>query len=442
MKSGECLHVLNFGTFSENRYFVGKYRDSFDLVSFNANLIAHAPEGVTGFVAGLKTKKFFIDPQFHAFQQHPKTVSRKKGGVRVLKESIRKLADSYGSIAKSRVGKGVVLTSELTDSVMSELCDAIARFQISTLSDSLKKLAEAEFVDPDKLSPDLLIAPYLYIEADNWKAQSNKNIEFLCAFREAPDVKRSGLPVFSQVVISKEVLMEQQVREEVAKLYSEAPADGLMLWIDDFAEFEASSRALGAYVELLTNLQPASKPIVALHGSYFSVLLASREAGKLAGVGHGIEYGEHRAVVPVGGGVPMAKYYFPKFHKRVDYYPDAQDVLLEMDCVKSQRAFLENVCDCETCKELIGDGVLKGFEVFGETKPSPVNGRPYPTARAMLKSRMHYLNCKNEEYSSCRKAGLSPSIEKLKEIKSLAASMTSHDFGHINRWIEALSELE
>jgi hypothetical protein len=347
----------------------------------------------------------------------------------------------YGSIAKSRLGKGVVRTTELTQPIVSELSGAIAHFQISTLSESLKELAEADFVAPEQLVPTLLIAPYLYIEADNWETQTKKNIEFLNSFLGDNEVRSSGIPVYSEIVISKEVLKDRPVRKQIAEMYSVASAEGYILWIDDFAEFQESSHSLMAYVEFLSSLHPETKPIIALHGSYFSVLLASRKASKLAGVGHGIEYGEHRAVVPVGGGVPLAKYYFPRFHKRVDYYPDAQDVLLEMDCAKSEKSFLARICDCEICRELIVMGVAKGFEVFGETKPSPVNGRPYPTARAMMKSRMHYLNNKRDEYGQCQSSGLQLCLDKLQEVEHSASHMVSHDLSHIERWVETLKSL-
>jgi len=94
IKNGQCLQVVLFGTFNESKYFLGDYRDSFDLIGFNANIIAHAPEGVAAFVSQLTNKTYFIDPQMHAFQQPIRTVMRK-----ILKQACWKRQVRNRSIA-------------------------------------------------------------------------------------------------------------------------------------------------------------------------------------------------------------------------------------------------------------------------------------------------------------------------------------------------------
>jgi hypothetical protein len=51
LKNGDCKHVVLFRTFNENKYFSGDYKDKFDLVGFNANIIAHAPDGTAAFIS-------------------------------------------------------------------------------------------------------------------------------------------------------------------------------------------------------------------------------------------------------------------------------------------------------------------------------------------------------------------------------------------------------
>ncbi|MGB5106713.1 MAG: hypothetical protein WBP29_08725 [Candidatus Zixiibacteriota bacterium] len=442
MTNNNLLHVLNFGTFNEGRYFIGKYKDSFDIVSLNANLIAHAPEGTTGFVAGLKRKRFFIDPQFHAFMQHPKTVMRKKDKVSVLKESVRKLADYYDSIVQKKAGVSAITADELTGQVISEIATTIAQFQLSILSDTLCNLAESDFVDPAQLAPDFLISPYTYLEADNWQLHLKKNLHMLDAFRHAATSLDPKREVYAQLVLSQEVLTDNQSANAIADSYLLSGISGIVLWIDSFSETKASSHLLAAYVEFIRRLRQGESKVIILHGGYFSIALSGSIDARIDGVGHGIEYGEQRAVIPVGGGVPLAKYYFPRFHKRVDYYPDAQDILIEMKWIESQKSFYANVCSCNTCKSVIIDEVQSNFEEFGETKDSLVNGRPYPTAQAMRKSREHYLNCKIAEYERIKKDGLTKNIELLRETAELASKIKSHDFGHLTRWVEILQRLK
>jgi hypothetical protein len=185
-------------------------------------------------------------------------------------------------------------------------------------------------------------------------------------------------------------------------------------------------------------LKKKGQPIIALHGSYYSIAL-SGEKGLLAGVGHGIEYGESRPVVPVGGGVPLAKFYFPKFHKRIDYSPDAQDILIEKGWHLNPRMYFAHVCSCDMCRKIIQEDVEKGFEEYGETKKSEKNNRPYPTPDAMDKSRRHYLNTKINEYHRCMSLSISEIISELQNSHTIAERISSHPFTHLQKWANVLS---
>ena len=435
IKNGDCIHVVLFGTFYENKYFLGDYKNSFDLIGFNANIIAHAPSGIAAFISQLSKKFYFIDPQTHAFQQPLKTIMRKVDGKWELKKSIARLADNYASVIKECAGKSQLTAGKIADNEIEEICKNVLNFQLNLVQESTQILDVKEFLDFSQieLRPEFLIAPYFYLEMDKLEAELVDNMKFIIESKLF-----SQKPLFAEIVMEKEILVNSERFQKVIEKYNECHADGFLIWIDDFSEVSVSETVLKRYKEFLSELGHSGKPIIAMHGSYFSIAL-SGEKGILAGVGHGIEYGEHRPVIPVGGGVPLAKFYFPKFHKRVNYNPDAQDTLLEMDWVKSREVYIREVCSCNMCKEIIKNDVETDFSKYGETKESNKNSQLYPTPEALDKSRRHYLNTKITEYKKCASSPISEIIHELKTSQLMAEKITSHAFTHLKKWVNALN---
>jgi hypothetical protein len=60
---------------------------------------------------------------------------------------------------------------------------------------------------------------------------------------------------------------------KVIEEYSKCPADGFLIWLDDFSEVSVSETILRRYKEFLYKLGNPGKPIIAMHGSYFSIAL-------------------------------------------------------------------------------------------------------------------------------------------------------------------------
>ena len=446
IENGHCLHIVLFGTFNERKYFLQDFRDSFDMVGFNANIIAHAPQGIAALVAMMSNKNYFIDPQFHAFQQPIRTIMRRKNNEWVVKESIRKLAEQYGNIITEKLGSASILAGTFNEVEKMELTKNIINFQW----DVLEKVSEdqeykdfLEFVDAH-LRPQFLIAPYFFIEPDNFENEIYDNLSFVKLSRDYlnsdNDLKKEML--FAEIVIHKEVLSDKEMTKRIVDGYHNSEADGFILWIDNFVEVKETESLLKDYVKFLVQLKKnTGKPVMNFHGSYFSIFLASKAISLLAGVGHGIEYGESRPVIPVGGGIPLAKFYFPRFHKRIDYDPDASNILLEMNWIKDKNTYLENVCSCPVCKEVIVNDVMSDFQAFGETNISEKNGKAYPTPEAMDISRKHYLYNKTMEYNYCKKAEISQIIMRLSEAQNIAKNVEKiHPFYHLKKWINILKE--
>lgn len=439
--NGDCLQVLLFGTFAESRYYLGEFKYLFDLVGFNANMIAHAPDGVSAFVAQLANKAFFIDPQTHAFQQPLKTVMRKNDdGDWELKPSIRKLACEYGSFVSkaagvSRIGPG------LSEGELKEITEGCLSFQWNKLQSSLEQSDAKEFLGDVHLRPEFLVAPYFYLEPDEFNEELKDNLRFVEQARAVLTkiVDKESVPLYAELVVGKELLIDNSKYKKITDDYKDSAADGFLLWIDNFSEVIESKDSLKKYLSLLTNLRSTEKPIIALHGSYLSVALSGPGFSSLAGVGHGIEYGESRSVIPIGGGVPLAKFYFSKFFKRVNYDPDALDVLLEMNWIADRKTFLREVCSCVICKDTIGEDVVNSFHKYGETRVSAKNNKAYPTREAMHLSRTHYMHRKRAEHEFCKTASTKVIIDELSNSASVSAGIKSQSFDHLKKWADVLT---
>ena len=114
--------------------------------------------------------------------------------------------------------------------------------------------------------------------------------------------------------------------ENIAGKYGSLPAAGILLWVDELDESSVGKQLLKRFTELIRGLKNRGKQVYNLYGGYFSVLLGRADGGMLDGVCHGPEYGESRSVVPVGGGFPVARFYYPEVHTRVRY-ADAARIL-------------------------------------------------------------------------------------------------------------------
>lgn len=442
--NGQCAHVVLYGTFMENKYFLQEYKEKFDIIGFNSSIIAFRPGGMAAFIAQLKNKSYFIDPQTHAFQHDPKKVKSKKKDKYVLKKSIENLANQYGSVYAKNVGKSKIKPNQLTNEDYKIICKNVLDFELNIVEDSSKNTDVKDFIDysESSLKPDILIAPYFYIEPDEIDDELKSNIIFINESKEYLSQNSSArdIPLFAEVVIEHDVLVRTENLQKVLKAYNDCSVDGIILWIDNFNETDENLSNLSTYIQFVKELG-SNRPIINLHGSYLSTILASTDYSLLAGVGHGIEYGEYRSVVPVGGGVPLAKFYFPKFHKRVDYHPDTENILTEMGWDSNIPAYKSDVCSCRQCNSIIIKDVQKDFSEYGETKISPKNGRPYPTANALDKSRKHYLNNKINEYNFCSTKNRVQIIDELKKYTKIANSILNNPFNHLEKWVKVLSEV-
>ena len=92
---------------------------------------------------------------------------------------------------------------------------------------------------------------------------------------------------------------------------------------------------------------------------FFSILSAGELGGQsMTGVAHGPEFGEYRSVVPVGGGIPIPKYYMRELHIRM-MYESALRLIENMGWRSDAETYYKNVCGCKECRDVIKDDIGK-----------------------------------------------------------------------------------
>ena len=432
-------HWMTFSTFAEQRFFIYPTPDTYKGVIINANMVAHAPAGIATFlIEKTQNLNFIIDPLTHAFQHDIKYIMSGEE----IKSSIGKLAEEYGSPFSDNVGKKPIHFSDFNDiKKRKEMVDRCINFQRKKIQSSKEtEKIDKYLTDSEKiLEPYVVVAPYFYLTEINYK---NWLLLMKKCVSDALEVKKNQEKLFVAIVISQGVLSDKDIIDEISSSFSNV--DGFLVWIDNFDEQNASISQLKNLIHLCQKLKEVSNTIINLHGGYFSTLMAGN-LGKslLSGVAHGPEFGEYRSVIPVGGGIPIAKYYIPKLHARIKYR-DALNIFQKLEWLKNHNTFHKNVCSCNVCESVISNNI-NNFTKFGkstvkETKRKISTIRlEYPIKETKEICLKHYLEVKKKEYIKSATLSKEELLNQLNSNKNFFEPVVGIDFiSYLEKWKIAL----
>jgi len=410
-ETGGPKHLVRYGTAAEQKHLLGDFLETYDILVVNANMVAHTPAALAAFIGErAHNKPFLIDPQTHAFQHDISRLQTvdKEGRLR-LRKSVESLAEAYGNPIDLKVtgdDPRVVTPNDFRDDKLrQDFASRVANFQVGHLhayavEQGLTRYYEYAGVE-QSVTPVGITAPYFFMEADtvdDWIAINTRFVEL------TDQLFGREHHTLAQVVIDKDVLDSDELVRKVTDRYTSTPASAILLWIDDFSEHDASAQVLRRYLRFVKRLGE-THCVVLLYGSFFSILISRvfPELG-LNGVCHGLEYGEHRAVVPAVGGIPVSRFYHPQVHKRLRF-PDA--FKLVRPHLKSRDAYFGNVCSCGACREVIGsqDGdPMQLFGLYGKAHPVTFKRQhqvvtiSYPDGDTRDRCVRHFMWCKQREF--------------------------------------------
>lgn len=453
-------HICHYNVHADQRYFLGaEHRNLYNLIAMNGNIVSHTPAGVAAFIA-TANKDFYIDPQTHAFQHSTGNLKRDESDKDrgeppryKFKPSIEKLANLLGKPFADVIREDRPITpwallredGEARHRVVDDVCQSVVEFQQKTLIESLDEESREFIGDEVNFQPALVVAPYFYLSSHRFTEWQKVNIECYRATKRLV----TGVPVFFELVVSQEVL--HFAVNELLETVSEANPDGVLLWIDEQMEEDLSVREISNYVGLVKQLKEQVETVYNTHGGYLSTLLCHPQIGGLLdGVGHSVNYGEARSVIPVGGGIPMARFYFPSIHSRLRF-GDALGIIRSRNWLSATDSYRDNVCKCAYCSKLIKerDSLDEFFLTFGEShvvksrrRSGTIVSLEYPTREAKRAAASHYLYCKAKEFDDVRDRTFRALVDELKTTFDDLESYGGEDLvGHLYNWYRALEDL-
>lgn len=447
-------HWMTFSTFAEQKFFNYPNPTTYDGVIINANMVCHAPSGIAAFLTEkTQISKFIIDPMTHAFQHPPKFIKKSDGNV---KSSISKLAQAYGDPFLEHAGKRSIHFNDFQDKTRKHMTRECINFQRNKLNQFRQNHDIDKYLSSDKesnqIKPYAIVSPYFYLDDLYYKEWSNLMVKCL---DDTLSLKTPDEKVFVSIVMSKNILNDSDKIKEIVSQFNRTEISGFLVWIDNFNEEKEGIQSLKNYLylfEQLRNQKEQKKEVINLHGGYLSILAAGK-LGKhlLSGVAHGPEFGEYRAVIPVGGGIPVSKYYVPKLHSRVKYR-DASRIFLNLNWLKDCDTFYQEICSCAICKKIIHTNPEEDFIVFGESNPFLAKrktknktisvSREMPTKEAKELCLTHYLENKKIEYENATNKDKDLLLNELKSNKEIFEKQEGVEFvSYLERWYQVLSKL-
>ena len=466
--STRVVHILRYGTVAEKAH-LEKAISAYDYLSINGNTAAYVSTAIAGFVVDKfftkPDKGFFIDPITYAFQKEIRLLKSesKATGEKKIKKSVEKLIDKYGyPVDKVRKDVSIEPSDFRVDADKEPFCRRVLDFQYNLVNEHLKENDLEKYLDyvaPNgtesipQFRPKFLIAPYFFLDLDdsNYEQWLGLNLDFIKIAAQQAQELFDGCPVFAQIVISKSLFENRAKLDGLAEAYNHSNCNGITIWVDDLNEHESSYQDLRGFVYLLQKLH-GTRPIYNMYGGYFSVLLTNKRIQLLNGVSHGLEYGESRKVYPVGGGIPVSKYYFYPLHQRLDFtkafylleHTGAIDISL--DNWGSPSKYYHEVCRCGQCQKIIKEDMINFVEF--ESKDyyeirikDRVQRRKKASSDTKENCLYHYLLCKKKEFLRVGKNSLADLLADLatqKEQYTHCTALVDGELDYMDTWQRVL----
>ena len=406
------LKLLRYNTGNDKKAFV-KFKKNFDAVIFNATIVAYSGSSIADLISVHKNQ-YIIDPQTHIFEHSINAILNKEKTD--IKKSVRKYLDELPESLCEILKENKTLSIFDVQNMIDELVNSVYSFQKKYVNGFLKKKEYdkyLKYVGINDLSPRFFIAPYFMLKKDYTDSEIHSWMEINkeCYKKTKSRVEPSET-VATQIVIEKELLVNPKFFEEIELMFNDLAGVYTFLWIDDFDSFEANAKFNDGYLKLLQLFSELNVYPIMAYGGYDSILLCNKNiAHRLYGVAQSVGYGESRQITPVGGGLPVNKYYFLPLHRRLKF-SEAADILrsnyyFDQSVSNAQHAmdYYAHICHCKQCREVIKKDI-DNFDDYNDSVPFSYQGknsvisRNRPTTYASFISAIHFLYCKVEEWQN------------------------------------------
>ena len=354
------LKLLRYNTGTDKKAFI-QFKKNFDAAIFNATIVAYSGSSIADLVS-MHSRRYIIDPQTHIFQQDISayTTENKKSQKRTIKRSVVQYLDQMPVALKEKIIKqNSPPEKALIEKNLDSLVDCVYKFQTEYVNKYIKSKAYDKYLSFANMPPRprLVIAPYFMIKSNMSSYEKNTWLHYnrICLEKTIVLNKtRDNEEISAQLVLEKEALSEELI-DSIISTYAVPEYEYIFIWIDDFNSFEAKQKYNELFYKLINALNGIGKKPIMAYGGYESIILCnSGSPARLYGVAQSVGYGEYRSITPVGGGMPVNKYYFYPLHFRARF-DDVATILSTkgyFDKNKNNLAhahdFFNNICNCKT----------------------------------------------------------------------------------------------
>lgn len=430
----DVIKMLRYNTGTDKKAFVA-FKQNFDAVIFNATIVAYSGSAISDLVSVHKNQ-YIIDPQTHIMQHDIIAIMSKdkKTGCYSIKKSVEKYLEQLpAQIMHIIKSENRPLNITEINGIVDELVSSVYEFETGYVNTFIEAKEYDKYLKYAKVGPQprVVVAPYFMLKkgiSNSDKSQfldlNNKCLQKFIKYNQS---KAQIYPVAAQLVMDREILREPNLIERLKGIYSVAGYEYIFLWINDFSTLECSREEKELFYNLLDMLNKIGKKPLMAYGGYDSILLSHEQMkARLYGTAQSVGYGEARAITPVGGGLPVNKYYFEPLHKRMRF-DEALSILMNTGYFSLEKSNKEHaddyyldICNCETCKDVITDDI-DNFKIYNDSVPYIVKARygeikrNRPTTNATLIAAFHFLHCKMDEWNQVEINELNVLMELLKE---------------------------
>ncbi len=435
------MHVIRLGMAKEEPLIRDIIPRS-DGIVVKANLVAHMKDGLSAFLFNWNPRdpRYVIDPFLYAFQQDPEQFFSAAGGTTSnlkLKRSVDKLLTAYGSPVTQAIHDFRPVSPADFQSNVDDFVKRVSDFQLSSLG--AKGTGLESFFSFLKMNqsvpPQFLISPSFSLHrssTQDWLPINHFMAEKTRTFYGAH-------PVYAQIIIDQEVLWDETLSKRIIDSYNALSIAGVVIWISGMSEHDAPRPLLSRY---LTFLKQLNHNKIIWFGSYFSVILSRYfEEYGVVGVVHGPGYGENREVDPAGGGFPIAKFYFPALHRRLNYGLALMAVRPDLN---SRADYFSHVCHCQLCRQLVDNyGPDEAFARYGQTQTVLYQRQgvevsaDIPVGDTQNACARHFLYVKEQEYHG--ELGWPEVRAKMDEaVSRYGTRLPDQEVQHLRNWLAVL----
>lgn len=437
------LKLLRYNTGTDKQVFI-KFKDDVSAVIFNATIVAYSSSAVADLVSVYKNQ-YIIDPQTHIFQHDIEAIQTiDKKGAPVIKKSVLQYMDQLPpGLRDQYMSKSGNLSVDDIAPYIDELVDKVYLFETEYVDKYIEKKEYDKYLKFVNLGPrpKLVVAPYFMLKdrylndsIDLWMQLNRKLAEKFISRNS------SNYETAIQLVLEKKVLEDADISDLIKKSYEGINIDYAFVWLDDYNGFSATEKQQKNFKKILQAFNEIGiKPLMS-YGGYDAILLCHSELPyRLYGVAQSVGYGETRNITPVGGGLPVNKYYFPPLHSRLNMSNVIailqQQGFLSMDKKLAAEKFFDTICDCKQCKNIIKNN-FDNFMLFNESVSFKVRGtisRNRPTTDATLIAAVHFMCSKMQEWADLETKSYNQLID---ELLSAYNTYSKKDYNAIKNWCD------